>query len=272
MAHLAQRVKSRLGSASRVLLNGVQPPAAPSYDLQHVFPAGASVWVRGESDWWVYNEVFVDHEYDGAIDLALRRADASRGAFVVDLGANVGYFSARLVEQAARAGFPTNAIEVLMVEGSPAVHADLSARYRDSPLPGARTSIVHGLVGRREGVGEMLEIPFGARNTLRAEHNASLAEVYETERVSVPFIDLMKYVEPRSRIDLLKCDVEGSEQLVLENYSADLLPKVEVAVLELHHRLCDIDRCRAILGEAGLTQALVAATTETTTLEVFARQ
>ena len=51
-------------------------------------------------------------------------------------------------------------------------------------------------------------------------------------------------------IDLLKCDIEGSELELLESYG-DLLRRVEIAVIELHHEICDTARCYELLRAAG---------------------
>ena len=56
------------------------------------------------------------------------------------------------------------------------------------------------------------------------------------------------------RIDILKCDIEGAEQRLIENYG-DILRKTRVAVFEFHRDRCDTQRCRALLRDYGFTNA-----------------
>ena len=57
-------------------------------------------------------------------------------------------------------------------------------------------------------------------------------------------------------IDLLKCDIEGSEFSFLDNYS-DLLPRVKMAVFEFHKYGADIDHYRRLLCSYGFRQHAV---------------
>jgi hypothetical protein len=67
----------------------------------------------------------------------------------------------------------------------------------------------------------------------------------------VPFIDLYSVIPQTERISLLKCDIEGAEQLFLEVYR-DLLLRVDAAVIEFHLDRCDIRTCFQHLRDAGL--------------------
>src|SRR5581483_7781357 len=125
--------------------------------------------------------------------------------------------------------------------------------------------------GQRSGVAEIAETAFGARNTLQPEHNAGFSDVDSMIRHEVPFVDLMSLVEPANRVAMLKCDIEGSEQALIETYANDLLPIVQVAVFELHHNLCDVQRCYELLADAGLRPVATPQTTSDTSLVVFAR-
>jgi hypothetical protein len=83
--------------------------------------------------------------------------------------------------------------------------------------------------------------------------------------VTVPFIDLNPFFAAVPRIDLLKCDIEGSELLFVENYP-DLLRKVEIAVFELHSNLCDTRRVQELLTEYGFTHSEIHRTRESYSL------
>jgi|SRR5581483_5534822 len=154
-----------------------QRPAA-DYQLAHDLTSGLHLVVRNESDWWVYNEIFVDGDYDGAIDLAFAKAQSEGSNLIIDVGANVGFFTARVLDKARRAGMSLDRLPVVMVEGSPTVFEDLKSRYDGDPITaGANLSLVHGLAGQRSGVAEIAETAFGARNTLQPEHNAGFSDV-----------------------------------------------------------------------------------------------
>src|SRR5271169_5692526 len=54
------------------------------------------IWVESRTDWIVYNDVFLNREYDDAIAPLLNRVDP--GACVMDLGCNTGFFTLRCLD------------------------------------------------------------------------------------------------------------------------------------------------------------------------------
>jgi hypothetical protein len=81
-------------------------------------------------------------------------------------------------------------------------------------------------------------------------------------------LDLSAHFAGVGCIDLLKCDIEGAEQLFLETYP-DLLQKTHAVVVELHSEHCDTARCRSLLNDAGFTGHRVIEKEPTESLEYF---
>lgn len=243
------RILARTVRAALNERNGHGRPTTESrpMDLSHRLASGVTIRVRSDSDWWVFNEVFVEGDYDPAIDLALSRG--GQDPYVLDLGANVGFFAARVVDRAARRQARP---QLALVEGSPTVYGELASRLADLRTAGASVEAVNGLIGDRTGKGVISEVEFGARNSVHADHNSSIVPVGQMARHEVPFIDLDRLVGPDRRVDLLKCDIEGSEQSFIEQYHDDLLLRTDAAVFEFHHRLCDVPRCMDLLAACGL--------------------
>ena len=225
-------------------------------DLSHTFNSGVSVSVRSLSDWYVFNEVFAEGGYDPAIDLLVSNESDAR-PLVLDLGANVGYFAARVVDRLRARGASTGA-DLFLIEGSPTVFRDLESRLGGMAIADFALSATNALVGPRKGSGVISEVGFGARNTMMPANNSGISSLAEMSHQQVEFVDLDALVGPR-RVSLLKCDIEGSEQSFIETYCSDLLRRTDSAVFEFHHRLCDVPRCLEILAESGL---VVISTTE----------
>ena len=72
------------------------------------------------------------------------------------------------------------------------------------------------------------------------------------------------------RVDLLKCDIEGAEELFLRNYP-ELLRRMHRAVFEFHHAQCDVPHCRDLLAQAGLLQERIVREFGQCSVEFFAR-
>src|SRR4051812_29275876 len=92
----------------------------PSWQLR----SGIVIRVLNYNDWMIYNDIFVDGEYDPAIEQLL--AGSPGGARVLDLGGNVGFFTLRVADTFLRNG--RTDFEVVMVEGSPSTFAELNQR------------------------------------------------------------------------------------------------------------------------------------------------
>lgn len=249
---LSERGRS-LARTVRAALHERNPSQGPPsgeptrMDLSHSLSSGVTIRVRSDSDWWVFNEVFVEGDYDPAIDLALTRCQ--QNPYILDLGANVGFFAARVADRAARREICPG---LTLVEGSPTVYRELASRLDDLRAAGASVEAVNGLIGDRTGTGVISEVEFGARNSVHAGHNASIVPVGQMAHQEVPFVDLDRLVGPDRQVDLLKCDIEGSEQSFIEQYRDDLLRRTGTAVFEFHHRLCDVPRCLDLLRACGL--------------------
>ena len=85
----------------------------------------------------------------------------------------------------------------------------------------------------------------------------------------VPYIDVAAAVGDRP-VDLLKCDIEGSEEDFLTSYP-DLLRRVRTAVIEHHLGLNDQAACVNALRSAGLQEVTVLSEDEETTLALYER-
>lgn len=211
-------------------------------DFSWTVKSGLKVCVASDSDWIIYNDIFVDGEYDVPIRSALRSAPTDRPINVLDVGANVGFFTLRFIDLLRRAdGLP---FRVTLIEGSPKVAADLSRRLLDENKLGENARIVQGLVGERAGTAKFAEYDFHATNSIFFDRTA--------DSVEVKFVNLDTLFDPHEPIDLLKCDIEGAELRFIENYPA-LLRRTNAAVFELHHDKCDTERCRMLLSAAGLS-------------------
>lgn len=248
----------------RLFRDALRPREAPAepwsaLDLAHTLKSGVEVRVCSQSDWWVYNEVFVDGVYDEAIDVLLSRVDAAAlptrasktRPLVVDLGANVGFFAARVIDVVASSEV-VSGVDLVLIEGSPTVYDELSRRLSGLQSDFADIRVEHALAGERGGSATIAEVAFGARNTLRPEHNSGIKPVGEMQTHEVRFVDLDVLIGWDTRVSLLKCDIEGSEGLLIESYHDTLLPRTDAAVFEFHHELCDVSRCIDLLTGAGL--------------------
>jgi FkbM family methyltransferase len=229
--------------------------------LGHTLPSGLCVSITSPSDWYVYNEIFVDGEYDEPIDAFVRNSPA--GSWALDIGANAGFFTLRLVDAWLRRRGAGEPLKVVCIEGAPATFRVLS-RNLAQPALRAVCAPHHGLAGRRSGTASISRSADSGLNSI-VDRSASL------RRTRVPFVDLTTLVPADTRIRLVKIDIEGAEQLLLDSYR-DLLARTDGVVIELHHMLCDTGRCRTSLAEAGLDRnTLLKTFPDACTLELFTR-
>jgi FkbM family methyltransferase len=207
--------------------------------------SGVSVPVQSQSDWVIMNEVMVNGNYDTAIGQAFSSGKDGRQVRVVDLGANVGFFSLRCIHFyiAQQKRFP---LQLFAVEGSPVLLPDLERRLL-SPVAGIKINLRCGLVGRRFGEGMIYSSVFNSSVSavVKSGGKVSRNPLLNRRAYVSQYIDLEELVGPEP-VDLLKCDIEGSELEFLRNYP-DLLRRTRSLVIEFHPNKCDEKQCRMLL-------------------------
>ena len=195
----------------------------------------------------------------------MARAAADAPLNFVDLGANVGMFSMRAIDLVRGSDTPERPVSVALVEGAPRNYEILSRRLAENDLAEPMVNAVNGLVGRREGSATIFQHKFHAINSV---NNPVLKKV--GSGVEVPFVDIEALTAHMPRIDLLKCDIEGSEEVFVTTY-AGFFKRVQAAVFELHPTICDVPACRKVLAEAGLTEVTVLRLAGDQSVELFER-
>lgn len=231
-------------------------------DLECVLRSGIRVRVRSHPDWVIYNEVIVNGEYDAVIRETLDRHPVSGPMQVVDLGANVGYFSFRFADLYLQRFGATGDLRLTLVEGSPAVFTELKQRVLNEPFLRDRTQLVNGLVGQRSG-GAYID-----QGYIHYGHGASADRTYGAR--FVPYVDLSTLLESNERIDLLKCDIEGAEFDLIDSYGARLR-SVNALVIEFHHYDKDVDHARKQLLDLGFKPPEVLSAVSPCSVEFFRR-
>jgi FkbM family methyltransferase len=214
-------------------------------NLEVNLSSGIRIAVKNKMEWIIYNDIFVECDYDRPILEALNSHDHTIN--ILDLGANVGFFDLR-VAHLASINSSSKKLYIKAVEASAALCKELAERWN---LPKTRSDIkfeiVEGLVGSRDGSGQFFHF-----------HDHGLNSIFRKNGKSqrVKNINLSQACECFEQIHLLKCDIEGSELNFLENYP-DILQKTKTLVIEFHPEFCDIRTCKEILKRNGFNHSQV---------------
>jgi FkbM family methyltransferase len=187
------------------------------------------IW--SQSDWWVYQEVFVAREYDNLLLEVIAKANPDEPVRVMDLGANAGFFTARLAALALHASI-RHKFEMLLVEAAPHLARSLPERLKVIPGDLMSITVVEGLVGKKEGTASLLLAGGDIGNSVG---NPDQARGWMNARgaVPVPYVDLNELAWKEGPIDLVKCDIEGGEFDFVENYP-ELLKRTRRLQIEIH--------------------------------------
>jgi FkbM family methyltransferase len=213
-------------------------------DLLHLkwkLRSGYPIKIASYSDWCIYNDLFVENEYDPAIHAALDKVNGHNSLEVVDLGANVGFFTMRVLDLIQRRKVDVEKKAFLLVEATPSLDHELRERVGTINELGLRIKIVNGLVGERQGDAQF--------HIKHSQTGHQVTEVDGGNGKLLAYVNLDTHLDGISRIDLLKCDIEGSEEAFLRNYQG-LLRKTQVAIIEFHEPRCG--------ASVGVPQAMLA--------------
>lgn len=212
------------------------PPDTPEHILR-LRDGGRIPLLPGSFDYGVFREVFLKDDY------RLRALRGQRLGCVIDLGANIGIFAARIAPQADR---------VLAFEPIPATYRRLERSMEAYPHVEAFCQAVAGRAGNLR-----LYRPVDERHTVLH----TVRQRYEySGHDDVPAVTLDDVFGEHGveRCDLLKMDVEGAEFDILYATSADTLGRIERIHGEYHD--CGpedprkrIEHLAAFLEEAGFT-------------------
>jgi FkbM family methyltransferase len=231
-------------------------------DLDCELRSGLHVQIRNRADWEIYNEVFVNREYDVPIDYALDKCEANQPFVVVDLGGNVGYFSFCCADECIMRGIGER-LSLVVVEAAPLMFRELQRRIHAQPLLRDKVRLLYGLVGRKAGEAYITGSHLHYSNAACEEPRPGSSRV--------AFIDLDKELARFATIDLIKCDIEGSEFDFIDNYE-NLLKKTRAAVFEFHRYGRNLQQARDTLSEYGFNRHLVLRDAPSYSVEFYTRE
>ena len=240
----------RIGRTLRASLRSI---AGDLFPFKQVLSSGVLVVVRRPSDFATYSEIFVDGFYDQAIHEAIQ--GASGQIRLLDLGSNVGFFPLRVADLLRRShpdrlSMP---LRITMVEGVDAVARESRARLALNEGKVGEVEVLNGLVGKTGGQEWIsTQYEYGYNSIIPAAGRRK-------SRKLVPYLDLRERLSA-APFDLVKCDIEGAEEIFLDAYG-ELLARQRRMVFEFHHQLCDTARCDRLLRGMGFER-----------VEIFASQ
>lgn len=230
--------------------------------------SGINVIIRNYADWCTYNDLFVNDKYTEAIHDAVMDWSPVAGKerlCVLDLGANTGFFTLQLADIFLQK-CPIGSLVIRPVEASPKVAEELRRRV---VIPSERVDvkIVNGLAGKREG---SAQLNFGKEDTINFVGDGVNLWGRARGAETVRYVDLDSETAEMPVIHLIKCDIEGSEFALIENYP-ELLRKTSRVVIEFHSPFGDIARATEILKNMGFSKAMILRESSLTPTIYFSR-
>lgn len=214
--------------------------------------SGIKVVIENKWDWLVFCDIFVNKEYPLFIGQPIPRP-----VKVLDLGANVGYFSLYAADECRKRKQP---FEIIAIEGMPDTFSNLVKRVKEV----SEIKCGLGLVGKKEGSDFI---------SLSANHGTSsiVSNTSKLPKMSVEYVNLDKLIpESWSVIDVIKCDIECSELEFVQNYS-NILKKTGLVYMEIHHKKVNAAKLRKLMVEYGFKYNTLLIDRKTNTIEVFSK-
>lgn len=184
------------------------------------------------SDVMALREVLRDREYD----FALPSLAGCKAPLVLDIGGHIGTFALWLASAMPQA-------RILSLEADPETFALLAANAESARSHGANWQVLHGAAWHESGA-RLRFLGTGPSMSHRVSRKG------EIEVDGITLADLLNQLAPgQAQIDLMKVDIEGSEEAFLCAEPA-LLRRIRCVIVELHPALCDAARVRALLSQA----------------------
>lgn len=176
------------------------------------------VRMNGSSDTDVFNQIFLYGDVDFARDLPSHAAPKT----ILDLGANVGYVSAYLLNH-----FPDATL--IAVEPDPANAAACEVNLRPY---GERAQVLRGAVWTQTAELVVSRGTFGDGREWATEVRE--AKPGESPDVTAWSMDALLDLLPKQRVDLMKIDIEGSELAIFSAAQESWLDRVSNICIEIH--------------------------------------
>lgn len=227
--------------------------------------SGTRLMIRSYADWCSFNEIFANDEYTLPIRETLN--GGKRPLHILDLGANFGYFGLRIADQHFE-NRGTDELTLWMVEASPDVSAELRRRMGCSKSR-MKWFVTQGLVGKRSGAARL---NYAVEDNQNFVNESGQQDSWKQTGGSdeIRYVDVAEMVKEAAVIDLIKCDIEGSEYDFLRSYP-DLLKKTTRMVIEFHSAFGDIAEATRMVTNSGFTRVAVLREDSQTPVVYFSR-
>lgn len=163
------------------------------------------------SDYAIFEQIFVEHQYTLPIDLI-------NPSTIIDLGANVGYASVYFANQ-----FPTATIFSLEPEKNNFnIALENTKAYKNIRLE-------HGAIWHVAETIHITDNGFGEAGFMVENGNGPNAIRAFTVQ------EIMRLMDVQT-IDILKIDIEGAEKEIFENNYETWVPNTKIIIVETHDR------------------------------------
>lgn len=186
-----------------------------------------SIWLNEDNSFEsldIYIELLKECEHT-----KLSQFPAKNDLYIVDLGANEGYFTLKIKEKVPKS-------KIICVEPNPSAFETLKKNIKTNNLKDI--TLINKAVTSKNGK-VSFEILAGASTIsglkIKREKWFDREQIKKIDVDSITLTDLYKKCKLK-RIDLLKLDIQGAEMDVLRS-SRDVLPNIKKIVVEYHNFL-----------------------------------
>ena len=191
-------------------------------DTRFTLQSGISVPVGDRNEMATFREIFIKRDYDPFLDLL------SLPSTVLDLGCNSGYFAILMIDRAYRLDSANDLPKFVLVDAN-----ETAVKRAQEVISGCGLdpdiSYVTGLVGsREESAATFFIAPASAESSAHKR-------IKRSREVKVKCLDMSELMDNyfSNGVDLIKCDIEGGEELLIRNW-AEPLARARALLIEWH--------------------------------------
>lgn len=211
---------------------------------------GTKLKLKSYMDHLVFKEVFIEKIYDDFIKYSLiQSVDNHEAKRIFDIGGNLGFFTIRCCEIWKQFRV-RECVHFVIYEPSENCIGRLKENLKGFDSNIFSFDIRNKLVGKKDGWDWFIEDKDHHLGQCVSEKIKKKGKRYSRK---IAYHNLSRDLE-FSNIDLLKCDIEGSEVEFLKNYSASL-QTTENVIIEAHGKSAESFVCKK-LHELGFSRCL----------------